>query len=597
MTNLLTMFPFCCSPCGLWAHQIAVIPPPALEANKATVNGKNGISGHTIYLYSDNVIVGSTTVSSDGTFTVKSSAKLKSGKHQLAITQADEYNAESESVPAGSVTVIAPPVVTSTSLSVNVATLKGTGQPGAKIVLWAGDLYVGATIVDQSGAFTVSSIGLDIGTFQMSVTQSDDSGDSDHANGDSVTIKAPRPADPVVTSTELVDKTVATVKGTGEKGATIKLYVDGIYSGNSVVVANDGTFTVSSSSLAPGTHLLSITQTVASSGATSDSVDAGSVTVVGPATTTVPVVPPQETTAPAPGQQTTVPGGGQQTTAPSAQQTTAPSGQQTTAPAPAGQTTTAGAPPAQTTAPIPVTTTQSETETQTRTTTETQTETSTSATPTTTAPPLWPIVGYGNGATPINGKTFATDLDSQGNVYLAGAQLGTPSITIGSTTYPGSGAACDRPILIKQDPKGYVLWSVVGVNQTGSGVCGTVIRAIAVDASDNVWIAGDVMNTVTYFADQQLQGNGSWADVFIMKLNGTDGSFMFYDHVIGDQQDSAFGITLDSDGKVYLAGTCGLIVRAQTSRAFCRPAADRPETFYQHRLLCPFFLPSFHRHD
>lgn len=109
-----------------------VSAPGTIAKNKAKVTG-TGIAGRTIYLYAGTTQIGSTTVNGSGNFVVVATTLLKSGTYALSITQADEKNAESDNVDAGSVTVPPALTVSSTVLAGNVATVEGTGQAGLTV--------------------------------------------------------------------------------------------------------------------------------------------------------------------------------------------------------------------------------------------------------------------------------------------------------------------------------------------------------------------------------------------------------------------------------------------------------------------------------
>jgi hypothetical protein len=111
-----------------------VTSPGTIVKNLAKVSGA-GVAGRTIYLYADGIRIGSTT--NGGTFTVLVTRRLKSGSHALAVTQADDKNAESDAVAAGTVTVPPPLAVTSTALQGNTARINGTGQAGLTVKVCA----------------------------------------------------------------------------------------------------------------------------------------------------------------------------------------------------------------------------------------------------------------------------------------------------------------------------------------------------------------------------------------------------------------------------------------------------------------------------
>lgn len=131
------------------------------------------------------------------------------------------------------------------------------------------------------GTFSVlTNLTLHSGSTTISVTLVDGKGlESDPASGPAAVI----PAAPVIISTVLNGRT-ATITGTGQAGATVKIteLPSGTVFGTAAVAPN-GTFSVKTSTLVDGVHTFTATQE--DSKGVSDSVPAGSVTVVPPTTT------------------------------------------------------------------------------------------------------------------------------------------------------------------------------------------------------------------------------------------------------------------------------------------------------------------------
>lgn len=197
-------------------------------------------------------------------------------------------------------------MISSTTLDGNnIVTVNGTAEAGAAINLYSnGTNFIGNTTAGPDGSFSVSSDApLSPGTYNLTVTQTTSGGASPGADAgqiqilatsttetstptvtSSVTPTATPPSAPVVGSTTL-DGNIVTVNGTGIPGATIDLFSDGVLVGNSTVQP-DGTFSVISSPLAPGSHTITVTQTT--SDGTSAPANAGTVVVLATSTSETP---------------------------------------------------------------------------------------------------------------------------------------------------------------------------------------------------------------------------------------------------------------------------------------------------------------------
>jgi hypothetical protein len=106
---------------------------------------------------------------------------------------------------------------------------------------------------------------------------------------------------------------------------------------------------------------------------------------------------------------------------------------------------------------------------------------------------------------------------------------------------------------------------VAKVNSTGSalvycgyigGSSGDFGEEIALDSSENAYIAGDTLSTELTFpvaGGPDLTHNGSW-DGFIAKVNSGGTALVYCGYIGGSDYDACYGLALDGAGNVYLTG-------------------------------------------
>ena len=131
-------------------------------------------------------------------------------------------------------------------------------------------------------------------------------------------------------------------------------------------------------------------------------------------------------------------------------------------------------------------------------------------------------------------------LDSSGNIYVAGASYGswgTPQ-----HVYSGSSDA----FVAKLDNNGNLLWNTF-LGSSSSDGC----SSIALDSSGNIYVAGTSYATW----GTPVRAYSGNADVFIAKLNNSDGDLIWNAFLGGSNIDYNHGIALDSSGNIYVAGT------------------------------------------
>ncbi|MBI1336224.1 MAG: choice-of-anchor D domain-containing protein [Phycisphaera sp.] len=153
---------------------------------------------------------------------------------------------------------------------------------------------------------------------------------------------------------------------------------------------------------------------------------------------------------------------------------------------------------------------------------------------------LWS--SYVGGSALENGTAVA--VDSQGNVYLAGA---TDSSDLASGGYDTSYGGGVDGFVAKYTAGGKLLWS------TYLGADGVdYARAMAVAGDGSVYVAGYTQSTgwASGGYDTTYDGN---QDGFVVKLN-TNGGFLWSTYLGGFNSDTARGIAVTGNGSVYVTG-------------------------------------------
>ena len=154
----------------------------------------------------------------------------------------------------------------------------------------------------------------------------------------------------------------------------------------------------------------------------------------------------------------------------------------------------------------------------------------------------------------------AVAADAAGNIYVTGST--------DSFDFPGSGAAGTVR-------RTYAVF-VTKLSASGSQVLYTVIlastgndtgRAIALDGSGNVWIAGIAGGSGFPVTSNALYGSfGGAQDAFAARIDST-GHLAYATYLGGSGVDAAMGIAVDTSGAVYVAGYTASVNFPTTSGA------------------------------
>ena len=145
----------------------------------------------------------------------------------------------------------------------------------------------------------------------------------------------------------------------------------------------------------------------------------------------------------------------------------------------------------------------------------------------------------------------AVAIDSSGAAYVTGSEESTDFPVVSMPLQIGNNGAADA-FVTKVNPSGNALDYSTYLGGSGADVG----RAIAVDGSGDAFVAGYTFssNFPTQNALQSTSPAAMNAHAFVTELNPAGMALVFSTYFGGTGQDRAFGIALDSQGNIYLAG-------------------------------------------
>ncbi|MEI6490059.1 MAG: hypothetical protein WCP52_13900, partial [Bacteroidota bacterium] len=158
---------------------------------------------------------------------------------------------------------------------------------------------------------------------------------------------------------------------------------------------------------------------------------------------------------------------------------------------------------------------------------------------------LWAKSGGGSTG-PSSGGPFSVALDANGHAYLAG-EFSIQSIVLGTTTLTNASVGTRDIFLEKFDTNGNVLWA-----KSAGGNSQDLANSLAVDASGNIFMAGNFYSTTITFGTSTFTNAGS-DDVFLTKYDN-NGNVIWARNAGGPGDDWATSVALDVNGNPYLAG-------------------------------------------
>ncbi len=146
---------------------------------------------------------------------------------------------------------------------------------------------------------------------------------------------------------------------------------------------------------------------------------------------------------------------------------------------------------------------------------------------------------------------YAIAIDASGNVYTTGPFYGTVDFDPGAGTFNLISAGQNDIFISKLDASGNFVWAKgMGGNTYDAG------RSIAVDASGNVYTAGQFGETVDFDpgAGTFNLTSAGVNDIFVLKLDAS-GNFAWAKQFGGTLQEIPWSLTLDVSGNIYTTGS------------------------------------------
>jgi hypothetical protein len=132
-------------------------------------------------------------------------------------------------------------------------------------------------------------------------------------------------------------------------------------------------------------------------------------------------------------------------------------------------------------------------------------------------------------------------VDASANIYVVGAFSGTVNFGGGSLT-----ASANDVYVLKLSPAGSHVWS-----RKGGGSNNDTAVGVVVDSNQDVVVTGFCDGSAT-FGGVSLTGLGS-TDVFVAKYDGS-GNVVWAVNDGGSNSDDAYGVALDASDNIYVAG-------------------------------------------
>jgi uncharacterized repeat protein (TIGR01451 family) len=152
-------------------------------------------------------------------------------------------------------------------------------------------------------------------------------------------------------------------------------------------------------------------------------------------------------------------------------------------------------------------------------------------------------------------------LDHAGNVLVCGSFIGSTDFDPGAGTYKlSSGGRSVQPasaaFILKLNNAGNFVWADAFQASNGSG---SGAYNLAVDASNNVYVAGSFTGTVDFNPGngKLTLPNAGGSDVYVAKLTSA-GALIWAESMGGTDNDGQYGgLALDAAGNVYVTGNFG----------------------------------------
>jgi Bacterial Ig-like domain (group 3)/Beta-propeller repeat len=161
-----------------------------------------------------------------------------------------------------------------------------------------------------------------------------------------------------------------------------------------------------------------------------------------------------------------------------------------------------------------------------------------------------PLVEYATffgGSLPDRAHSIA--IDNTGNAYIAGATM--------SADFPSTNAISVHGVnkqLAFVAKINTVTNTLVYSTYFGATVGSNIAHSIVVDSAGSAYVAGATFSNDFPIVNGVQTTNGGGEDAFVAKLNAAGNALEFSTYLGGSLNDAAYGIALNSQGKIYVAG-------------------------------------------
>ncbi|MDU7760121.1 MAG: Ig-like domain-containing protein, partial [Enterobacter asburiae] len=235
-----------------------------------------GEPGGTITIYDNGVVVGTTTVQPNGTWSVTPNGPLPDGTHSITVTETDAAgNLSTASEPVIFTVDTTPPSAPGNLVVSNDGgTISGIAEAGSTVTIREGNVILGTAVADSQGNFSLTLTPPKINSEILTADATDTAGNTSPTTSAAAPDITP-PQTPVIVSViddvqattgsvaqnGLTNDRAPTVNGTGEAGSTITIYNGSDVLGT-VVVSSSGQWSFTPPSpLTDGTYVLTATAT------------------------------------------------------------------------------------------------------------------------------------------------------------------------------------------------------------------------------------------------------------------------------------------------------------------------------------------------
>jgi len=145
-------------------------------------------------------------------------------------------------------------------------------------------------------------------------------------------------------------------------------------------------------------------------------------------------------------------------------------------------------------------------------------------------------------------EAWGVATDADGNAYIVGSFEGTPDFDHGPGTYNLTSTGSVDAFVAKYSMTGALVWARrMGGTDWDDGY------GITLDDAGNVYMTGCFRGAAADFGTDILASTGA-EDIFVAKLDGSDGDFIWARKMGGTGWDDGYAITVAGDGSVYSTG-------------------------------------------